>query len=88
MTALVPAECGGMTAFIPHTPFKRACSSCGGPAMHLCDYRHGGGLPCDALVCADCASSPAPGRHHCPYHARIWKARQDLWAMAHERATR
>lgn len=89
MTALVPLDRTGMAAFVPHTPFKRACSQCGGPATCMCDYRPGagGGMPCDRLLCDNCSSSPAPGKHHCHQHARIWKFRADMHAKAQEQRT-
>lgn len=87
MTALVPLDRGGMENFVIHTPFKRACSACGQPATCLCDYRVGGhGLPCDLLVCDGCKSTSEEGADHCPSHARVWKARRDAHAIAHERA--
>jgi hypothetical protein len=88
MTALVPGECGGIAVFIPHTPFKRLCSQCGGAATCMCDYRPGGhGLPCDLLLCDGCKSEGvAPGRHHCVAHAKVWGDRQDLRAAARGKA--
>lgn len=82
MTALVPAECGGMTSFLPQTPFRRECCGCGQLATRLCDYRVRGGLPCDLLICDKCGNTPGPHDDYCPHHDRVWKDRQKLRAAA------
>lgn len=84
MSALVPLDCSGMETLVPHTPYKRVCGQCGGVATRLCDYRPCGdlGLPCDMLLCDECANSPMPGKDHCAGHARIWNFRAGMRALA------
>lgn len=75
---------------MPCTPFKLAdgttgivCSrtkpkrcKCGAPATRLCDWKVPGKKSgtCDAPLCANCATSPAPGKDLCAAHARDWEA--------------
>lgn len=86
MTALVPAECGGIGTFIPATPFKRQCCACGRTATRLCDYQVRGGLPCDLLICDECGNTSGPHDDHCPHHDKVWQDRQAMRAAAHEAA--
>lgn len=53
---------------------KPRCRACGKPAPLLCDWK----VPtrksgtCDAPICANCSTSPAPDKDLCPTHAQAW----------------
>lgn len=50
------------------------CSRCGRPSMAICDWRTGGGITCDALMCE--RHSYAVGiNHYCQKHRKKWEAR-------------
>jgi hypothetical protein len=60
---------------------RRQRCRCGRPATRLCDWkvptRRSG--TCDAPVCSNCSTTPAPDKDLCPPHAEAfasWKARQ------------
>lgn len=78
----------GGNAIICSTGKRQRCS-CGQRAPFLCDWkddaRHSG--TCDAPICADCASEPAPNKHLCVTHQvafERWKA--DRPSAAYEEA--
>ena len=50
---------------------------CGVLSTRLCDWKVGAGRTCDAPLCDNCTSSPAPGKDICPTHAAEWKKRQE-----------
>lgn len=71
---------GGGTAIVCGTRRRQRCA-CGRPATLACDWkvqaRKSG--TCDAPICAQCTTSPAPGKDLCPLHATAfnsWKARK------------
>lgn len=43
--------------------------------LRLCDARikGSGGRTCDAPVCVDCTTQPAPDKDLCPHHAAQWR---------------
>ena len=49
---------------------------CGRRATRLCDWKVSGKKSgtCDAPLCANCSTEPAPDKDLCPAHARDWKA--------------
>lgn len=60
---------------------KRQRCKCGRPATLLCDWK----VPakrsgtCDAPICEQCATSPAPDKDLCPTHTaefESWKSRK------------
>lgn len=56
-------------------PKKQRCG-CGRPADLLRDWKVPGGT-CDAPVCVNCTTSPAPDKDLCQFHAisyKQWKA--------------
>lgn len=60
---------------------KARCASCGRPADLLCDWKVPGRKSgtCDAPICNQCTTSPAPDKDLCPAHAAAyeqWKAKQ------------
>lgn len=71
---------GGGTAIICSPGRAKRCA-CGKRAPLLCDWKvpeHRSGT-CDAPLCRDCTTSPAPGKDLCRAHARAyeaWKARR------------
>lgn len=77
----IPMPGGGFAIVCGPRQRKRKCRSCGRPADLLCDWR----MPqrksgtCDAPICDQCTTSPAPDKDLCPEHARAyeeWKARR------------
>ena len=70
----------GLTAIVC-SPRQRSLCACGKRANLRCDWK----VPakksgtCDRLICAWCATSPAPNKDLCPKHAeafRVWAANQ------------
>lgn len=65
---------GGGAAIVCSSRRAQRCA-CGRRATLLCDWR----VPskrsgtCDAPVCADCTTSPAPDKDLCPDHALAWR---------------
>lgn len=64
---------------------RRPRCECGQPAPLACDWkvadRRSG--TCDAPICRECATSPAPEKDLCPEHAaefQLWKARRQARA--------
>ena len=57
---------------------RRQRSACGRRATQLCDWmvptRRSG--TCNAPICTDCATSPAPDKNLCRKHAAAWRERQ------------
>ncbi len=56
---------------------RARCKVCRGSAGLLCDWKLKGpkaGKTCDAPLCERCAQSPAPDKHLCPAHWRVWEA--------------
>jgi hypothetical protein len=53
------------------------CTECGrADVSFLCDWKlHGKkkGKTCSRKLCDACATSPAPEKHLCPAHARLWE---------------
>lgn len=72
----------GGGAAIVCSPGRRKRCACGKPAPFLCDWK----VPsrrtgtCDAPICADHATAPAPDKHLCPAHAADYAQ----WAVARE----
>ncbi|MGN6270898.1 MAG: hypothetical protein ACTHM0_13520 [Sphingomonas sp.] len=54
---------------------RRQICACGRRATLLCDWkvptRRSG--TCDAPICVDCTTSPAPDKDLCPKHAAAWR---------------
>ena len=50
---------------------------CGNRATLLCDWKvpENKSGTCDAKLCKECTSSPAPDKDLCPAHAAEWKTR-------------
>jgi hypothetical protein len=65
---------GGGAAIVCTTGRAKRCA-CGRRAPLLCDWkvaeRKSG--TCDAPICAQCATSPAPGKDLCPGHAQAYQ---------------
>lgn len=60
-------------------PRRRQRCECGKPATLLCDWKRPGKRSgtCDAGLCDDCTTKPAPDKDLCSVHARAyaeWKA--------------
>lgn len=52
------------------------CKPCDRKAVYLCDWKLKGaklGKTCDAKLCQGCAQSPAPDKHLCQAHWRLWE---------------
>lgn len=67
---------GGGSAIVCGPRKRKRCTSCGGPASLLCDWKVGEGT-CDEPICARCTTSPAPNKDLCHSHAAAferWKA--------------
>lgn len=71
---------GGIAAIVCGTRGARRCA-CGRKSTLLCDWR----VParksgtCDAPICDQCSTRPAPDKDLCPAHAaefEVWKARR------------
>lgn len=45
---------------------------CGNAGELLCDWKTGTDRTCDAVLCADCSTSPSPGKDLCSFHAESW----------------
>jgi hypothetical protein len=53
------------------------CKECRAPREFLCDWKLAGekaGKTCDRNLCGRCAQSPAPEKHLCPEHWRMWQS--------------
>jgi hypothetical protein len=61
-------------------PRQKRCA-CGRPATLLCDWKVADrpGATCDKPICAECATSPAPGKDLCLAHAEEF----ETWKAAH-----
>lgn len=51
---------------------SRKCA-CGGRATLLCDWKIGDGRTCDADICSNCTTKPAPDKDLCPDHAKAFE---------------
>jgi hypothetical protein len=64
---------GVTVTFICGSRHSKPCKSCGRPADRECDFPFTGakvGQTCDAPICAQCATRPAPDTDLCAAHAR------------------
>lgn len=56
---------------------RKRCGACAtGDGEYQCDWKLTGdkaGKTCDAYLCVRCAHSPAPDKHLCPAHWRLWE---------------
>lgn len=66
---------GGRAIVCGSRPPSARCA-CGDRAPLLCDWKTPGERKgtCDRPICANCATSPAPGKDLCPQHAAAWEA--------------
>ena len=63
----------GTRAIVCGTRRRQRCA-CGQRATLLCDWKMPGkNRTCDAPLCADCTTSPAPEKDLCAEHARAWE---------------
>lgn len=68
---------GGGAAIVCSSGRRKRCA-CGKSAPFLCDWK----VPsrrtgtCDAPICADHATEPAPNKHLCPTHTEAYAAWQ------------
>lgn len=69
---------GGGNAIVCSSGRAKRCA-CGGRAPFLCDWkvstRRSG--TCDAPICVNCATTPAPEKHLCPEHSTAFRARRN-----------
>jgi len=65
---------GGGRAIVCGTRRRELCA-CGRPATLLCDWKVHGGT-CDADLCTECTTSPAPDKDLCATHAQALTTRQ------------
>lgn len=64
---------GNSTAIVCGRTRIPACVKCRAIADRECDWKIGPGKTCDAPICSDCTTSPAPDKDLCPRHAEAWK---------------
>ena len=94
------ADDGKVRGFICGRRQSKACEFCrkrgrkrAKTSTALCDWKVGktatGKIKtCDAKLCGDCSSSPAPGKDLCPPHAAQWEEMRPAWeARQRERET-
>lgn len=65
-----------LAAHIEHASGRRRVCECGAEARFICDWKGNRVGRCDAYACLSCAVSPAPGKHLCPAHSRMWNEMQ------------